>query len=38
MTRAKWRKLSMEARADYVEHHTKLESNEAVAEWLEALP
>lgn len=38
MTRARWSKMSLEARAYHVKHCTALDSEEAVADWLEALP
>ena len=38
MTRAKWRRMSPEARTYYIKHSTALDSDEAVAEWLEGLP
>jgi hypothetical protein len=38
MTRAKWRKMSQEARAYHIKHCTELDSDEAVNDWLESLP
>ena len=38
MTRKRWAKMSLEARAYHIKHCTDLDSDEAVAEWLEGLP
>jgi hypothetical protein len=38
MTRARWKRLSMEARAYHIKHCTELDSDEAVNDWLESLP
>jgi hypothetical protein len=38
MTRARWKRLSLEARAYHIKHCTELDSDEAVNDWLESLP